>query len=69
VSDKAPRLCKMPLPGNACCPQVAVYAVTSKVSEHFIHRAVCIAHLVAAIDLDMKTSEGVRVRLVQEVLR
>jgi hypothetical protein len=61
----------MPLPGNACCPQVAVYAVTSKmsavtskVSERFYHRAVCIAHLVAAIDLDMRTAEGVRVRLV-----
>jgi hypothetical protein len=54
----------MPLPGNAVCPQVAVYAVTSKVSERFYHRAVCIAHLVAAIDLDMRTAEGVRVRLV-----
>jgi hypothetical protein len=55
--------CTIPLPGNVSCPYEAIYLVTSSKADLTYRRSACVFHLVAAIDLDMRTRAGVSVTM------
>ena len=56
--------CEMHLPGNRTCPHEPIYEITSPLpGGERLRRSVCLGHLVAAIDHDMRLVSGVRVRM------